>query len=633
MWMELTELCSENPDEITGINVERIIRAGIERFTDQRGKLWCSLADYYIRLGQFEQARNIFEEGIANIKTVRDFSQIFDAYSKTEELVINKQMSQAETDPNSVDTTELDMRMSRFADLMERRPFLVNEVLLRQNPNNVHEWQKRVSLYENNPEKAVETYSKAVTTIDPKNPTGKLHTLWVNFAKFYETNYKELKMAREIFEKAIKVDFKTVDDLAQIWIEYAEMELRHNNFKEAIQLMGRATAPPRKKGVSYFDSNETVQNRLFKCLKLWSFYVDLEESVGTLESTRSVYDRIIDLKIATPQIVMNYALFLEENKYFEDSYKVYERGIEAFGYPVAYELWTIYLNKFVKRYGSSKLERARDLFEQALEKCPPKHAKELYLNYAKLEEDFGLAKNAMKIYDRATRAVTEENRYEMFQIYIQKTNETFGVTATREIYEKAIEILNDRQSREICLKYAEMEKKLGEIDRTRAIYSYCSQFCDPRLDSEFWETWQKFEINHGNEATFREMLRIKRSVQSQFNTQVTLASAQLIAGKITDPNQMKALEKAIAEGKEAEFVPFVPATQKPVVQKPITANPDEIELDDEDMDEVNEDDADKLEIDIQEKPIPDTVFGKALEAAESGSILGARERFKKKQGQ
>jgi len=85
-------------------------------------------------------------------------------------------------------------------------------------------------------------------------------------------------------------------------------------------------------------------------LKLWSFYADLEESLGTVESTKSVYDRILDLKIATPQIIMNYALFLEENHFFEESYKVYERGIEAFGYPIAFELWNIYLSKFIKRY-------------------------------------------------------------------------------------------------------------------------------------------------------------------------------------------------------------------------------------------------------------------------------------------
>lgn len=42
----------------------------------------------------------------------------------------------------------------------------------------------------------------------------------------------------------------------------------------------------------------------------------------SLQSTKSVYDRIIDLRIATPQIIINYAMFLEEHNYFEESFKV-----------------------------------------------------------------------------------------------------------------------------------------------------------------------------------------------------------------------------------------------------------------------------------------------------------------------
>lgn len=59
------------------------------------------------------------------------------------------------------------------------------------------------------------------------------------------------------------------------------------------------------------EGNEPVQMKVHKSLKLWSFYVDLEESLGTLDSTRAVYERILDLRIATPQIILNYAYLLE----------------------------------------------------------------------------------------------------------------------------------------------------------------------------------------------------------------------------------------------------------------------------------------------------------------------------------
>ena len=65
-----------------------------------------------------------------------------------------------------------------------------------------------------------------------------------------------------------------------------------------------------------------VQARLFKSLKLWSFYVDLEESIGTVETAKAAYDKILELRIANAQVLVNYANFLEENKYFEESFKV-----------------------------------------------------------------------------------------------------------------------------------------------------------------------------------------------------------------------------------------------------------------------------------------------------------------------
>lgn len=55
LWHELCDLISQNPDKVTSLNVGAIIRGGLTRFTDQLGKLWCSLADYYIRSGHFEK--------------------------------------------------------------------------------------------------------------------------------------------------------------------------------------------------------------------------------------------------------------------------------------------------------------------------------------------------------------------------------------------------------------------------------------------------------------------------------------------------------------------------------------------------------------------------------------------------
>jgi hypothetical protein len=65
------------------------------------------------------------------------------------------------------------------------------------------------------------------------------------------------------------------------------------------------------------------------------------------------------------------------------------------------------------RKGGTKIERARDLFDQALEKCPSESCKPIFLMYAQLEEEHGLAKRAMQIYDRATQAISDEDRFEV----------------------------------------------------------------------------------------------------------------------------------------------------------------------------------------------------------------------------
>lgn len=53
-------------------------------------------------------------------------------------------------------------------------------------------------------------------------------------------------------------------------------------FTEALRLMHRATAMPSRK-VAYHDETETVQMRVYKSLKVWSLYADLEESNGTFK--------------------------------------------------------------------------------------------------------------------------------------------------------------------------------------------------------------------------------------------------------------------------------------------------------------------------------------------------------------
>lgn len=50
-----------------------------------------------------------------------------------------------------------------------------------------------------------------------------------------------------------------------------------SDYDSTVSLLKRATVQPAKH-IQYFDENEKVQNRLFKSLRLWSLYADIEVS-------------------------------------------------------------------------------------------------------------------------------------------------------------------------------------------------------------------------------------------------------------------------------------------------------------------------------------------------------------------
>lgn len=127
-WNDLCDLISSNPKVIKSLDVDAVIRDGIGRFPEQRGRLWNALADFYIRSGQFEKARDIYEEAIDTVTMVRDFTQIFDAFAQFEETTLSAKMEAVSEKTQEMDEDDLDieLRMARLEQLIERRPLLVN---------------------------------------------------------------------------------------------------------------------------------------------------------------------------------------------------------------------------------------------------------------------------------------------------------------------------------------------------------------------------------------------------------------------------------------------------------------------------------------------------------------------------
>ncbi len=86
-----------------------------------------------------------FERGLASSLAVRDFTQIIDAYAEFSESVISALVEAIDEEDEDKGRNRAGSRMRAFGDLMDRRPFLLNDVLFRRNPNDAQEWEKGVA--------------------------------------------------------------------------------------------------------------------------------------------------------------------------------------------------------------------------------------------------------------------------------------------------------------------------------------------------------------------------------------------------------------------------------------------------------------------------------------------------------
>lgn len=513
LWEELCEMICDYADQIQSIDAEAVLRDGISRYQDQQGRLWNALARYYLHLGMFANARNVYDEAIHKVKTKKDFVEVWEAYTNFEETYLER-LLELQDSISQEQLLDLQIRQSSLESLITNNGLLMNRVALRQNPHNVREWQKRAQLceeLENSINLKQATYEEALKAVDPKQALGNYEELWIDYATSI-ADEGDMSRSREVFERGIKTNFTKLEDLSKVWCAYIEMETQ-TSFSDALRLAKRAIASVRH-------------------LRLWSLYVDLEENYGSFESAKAAYEQILDYKIATPQIILNYASFLEEKNYFEESFRVYERGVSLFKWPHSLGIWQTYLRKFIARYGRKKLDRVRDLLEKSLVGCPSEYSLEIYLLYAKIEEENGLLSRALSVYSRASKHVDRKSKAQVFDICIKSMMELADVQTIRNTFEQAIASLDNKDARNFCLGYAKLEEHLGEIDRARTIYSFCSQMCDPRADREFWALWADFEQRFGGLESIDEMLRIKRSVEAlyprpEYLTDVTIESSTI----------------------------------------------------------------------------------------------------------
>ncbi|KAJ2427538.1 pre-mRNA-splicing factor syf1, partial [Coemansia sp. RSA 2531] len=204
-WRRLAQIMRAQPEAVAELRVEAILRDGIARGRGA-GELWTALAAHFVARGLVEQARDIYEEAVVKVDSVKDFAMVFDAYAAFEEAGVAAALeSEAErVAKGKAGDLMMDLKLLRLERLMDRRPFLASDVVLRQNPHSVAAWLKRVSLWreKNDEARIVETFEDAVLRVVPaKASGGSVAELWLAYAEYFGASNRA-KEYRDVMDRA-----------------------------------------------------------------------------------------------------------------------------------------------------------------------------------------------------------------------------------------------------------------------------------------------------------------------------------------------------------------------------------------------------------------------------------------------
>ena len=556
-WILLCQIINNYPEDLNlgkynkDLNVDKVIRHGIKKYTDEVGNLWVTLANYYIKIGLIEKAREIFEEALEKILTPRDFSLIYNSYLNFEqemmkqnlfynndinndnyELTDNKEnknlqsleLNELENALNELNIKESDdykkeekfkkekllekqsqdksnlqkFNFIRVNNLIQRRPFLKNSTILRRNPNNVSEWLKRIELMKEKKDLNLikNLYEECLNTIKINLAYGRLSEIYISYANFFEEN-NNIKKANEIYYKGCNLNFKNTEENVNMWCLWCEMNVRQKRYQDAYHIIKFICTNNANK---YYKYNKNI--------KLWSLYVVLEMNLNQNNEKQIIYiySKMIEYKIANIETIFNFIIYLESIKNYEKIYNIYEQSLDLFRWPNSYDICICYLVDFINHYKSDKTEIFRDIIQNII--ILSGHLKIFYYIYAFYEEKYGLYNHCIDILKEASQNVKEEEKPEIHSVIIAKCAKYFGIGKVRLAFDDAMNNLEKSYVLEIGLKYISIEIKLKEINRARGIFKYLGKLFNPdnkEYKEEFWEMWDNFEKIYGDSITYQEM--------------------------------------------------------------------------------------------------------------------------------
>lgn len=295
------------------------------------------------------------------------------------------------------------------------------EEQIKENPKNFDIWFDYARLEETSgdQERVREVYEKAIAQVPPsqeKRHWRRYIYLWIFYAVWEELESKDIERARQIYLECLKLIPHKKFTFAKIWLLKAHFEIRQLNLTAARKTLGQAI------GMCPKD-------------KLFKGYIDLEVKLFEFMRCRCLYNKYIEWNSANCQAWIKFAELERGLDDLERARAIFELAIDQPILDMPELLWKAYID-FEEE--EAEYDRARRLYERLLEKTD--HIK-VWISFAHFEinvpddeeidveeESESLVSEAAKtrarnIFQRALKNIKErelkEEVYFIFQLNIR----------------------------------------------------------------------------------------------------------------------------------------------------------------------------------------------------------------------
>lgn len=247
--------------------------------------------------------------------------------------------------------------------LSKRRRYY--EELVKENPKNYDAWFDYAGLEESSrdADRVRDVYERAIAQVPPtqeKRHWRRYIFIWIFYAIWEETEGQDIERARQIYQTCLQLIPHKKFTFAKVWLLAAQFEIRQGQLTAARKLLGRAI------GMCPKD-------------KLFTGYVDLERRLFEFVRCRTLYEKHVEFNPANAQTWIHFAELERGLDDLERARAIFELAVQQSSLDMPELLWKAYID-FEEEEG--EYERTRDLYERLLEKTD--HVK-VWISYAHFE--------------------------------------------------------------------------------------------------------------------------------------------------------------------------------------------------------------------------------------------------------